>query len=88
MLNALSGGALYVAGAMVLAIVGAVTYLASTGAVDGTLAVGIYTSVLTAVGAITGAHVAGQAVTAAATSSQPGVPAPPTPAAPPAESTL
>jgi hypothetical protein len=77
-LTTLKGGALYVAGAVVLALIGAVTFLAQNGNITGADALVIYVSVLTGVTGITTAHVTGQQV-AGALNTPPPVQAPPEP---------
>ena len=69
MLATLKGGALYVAGAVVLALIGAVTFLAQNGNITG--------SVLTGVTGITTAHVTGQQVAGALNTPPPAPPASP-----------
>ena len=65
MLTTLKGAALWVAGGIVLALIGAVTYLTQNGNIAGADALVIYVSILTGVTGITTAHVTGQQVTAA-----------------------
>jgi hypothetical protein len=73
-LTSLKGAALWVAGGIVLALIGAVTYLTQNGNIAGADALVIYVSVLTGVTGIT--HVTGQQVTAALNTPPP-VPGPP-----------
>lgn len=76
MITTLKGGVLLVVGGLVLAVVGAVTYLASQGTVTGQEALTVYTVVLTGVVGVGTAHAAGQAAANAIAA----------PAAPPASS--
>ena len=64
-LTTLKGSALYVAGAIVLAIIGAATYLAASNTLTGSDWLTIVVPVLTWVVGVTTAHVTGQQVTAA-----------------------
>jgi hypothetical protein len=80
-LTTLSGAALWVAGLIVLAIVGAATYLASQGILSGSDWLVIGSAILASVGIVTTAHVTGQQVTAALQTPPPVQP----PAVPPPE---
>jgi hypothetical protein len=71
-LTSLKGAALWVAGGIVLALIGAVTYLTQNGNIAGSDALVIYVSILTGVTGITTAHVTGQQVTAALNTPPPG----------------
>lgn len=71
MLTALKGGALYVAGGVVLALIGAVTYLTQNGNIAGSDALVIYVSILTGVTGITTAHVTGNQVASALNTAPP-----------------
>jgi hypothetical protein len=84
MLTSLKGAALWVAGGVVLALIGAVTYLTQNGNIAGSDALVIFVSVLTGVTGITTAHVTGQQVTAALQTPPPVQAAATTPTAPPA----
>jgi hypothetical protein len=65
MLDTLKGPALYVAGALVLALIGAATYLSAQGILTGEAWLVIVTPIITGVVGVTSAHVAGtQAVNA------------------------
>lgn len=74
MLSTLTGSALWAALVIILAAIGAVTYLASANDITGTDALTVITAVIVAVTGVTSAHVAGQ--TAAAAFNTP-APAPP-----------
>lgn len=65
MWETLKGAALYVAGAITLAIIGAATYLASQGTLTGQDWLTITVPVLTGVVGVTTAHVAGTQVASA-----------------------
>lgn len=65
MLATLKGAALYVSGAIVLALIGASTYLASQGVLSGSDWLVVGTAVLAGVGIVTGAHVTGAQVASA-----------------------
>jgi len=65
MLTTLKGAALWVAGGIVLALIGATTYLAQAGTITGPDALVIFTPILTGVVGVTTAHVTGNQVTAA-----------------------
>jgi hypothetical protein len=78
MLETLKGAALYVAGAIVLAIVGAATYLASQGTLTGSDWLTIVVPVLTGVVGVTSAHVAGQTAANAFNTPAPVASTPPT----------
>jgi hypothetical protein len=87
MWETLKGSALYVAGATVLAIIGAATYLAQSGVLSGQDWLTIVVPVLTGVVGVTSAHVAGTQVASAINTvpaQAPGVsitpPVPPVPA--------
>ena len=93
MVDSLKGPALYVVGAIILAVIGAVTFLAANGNVSGGDALTVYTGVLTVVAGVGGGVVVGHAVTTAANSSPAGVGStavvpPPTPAADPPAPTV
>lgn len=78
MLETLKGGVLWAVVAIVLAVLGAATYLASQAILSGSDWLVLGTAVLASVGIVTGAHVASQAAIQAGVST---VPAPvPTPA--------
>lgn len=66
MLTTLKGSALVVMGVLVLAIIGAVTYLAQAATLTGSDALTVYTLVLTGVVGVGSAHVSGQAAAQAA----------------------
>lgn len=65
MLSALKGGSLWAALVILLAVIGAVTYLTSAGFVSGSDALTVIVVILTAVTGVTSAHVAGQTAAAA-----------------------
>jgi hypothetical protein len=79
MLTTLKGAALWVAGGLVLAIVGAATYLASQGILSGSDWLVIGTAVLASVGIVTTAHVTGQQVASALVTPPPAGASPPVP---------
>ena len=85
MLTSLKGAALYVAGAIVLAAIGAATYLASRAVLTGSDWLVVVTSVLAGVVGVTSAHVAGQTAAAAINIPPPGPTSPPAPLTVPAE---
>lgn len=60
MFTSLKGASLYVAGGLVLAVVGAATYLASQSVLSGTDWLAVIIPVLTGIVGVTSAHVAGQ----------------------------
>lgn len=76
MLDTLKGPALWAAGIIVLAVVGAVTYLASQGTMSGSDVMSVVILILTGVVGITSAHVASQS---AITAVQTPAPLPPPP---------
>jgi hypothetical protein len=82
MFTSLKGGPLWAALIVVLAAVGAVTYLASAGHISGADALIVITAVVTAVTGVASAHVAGNTAAAAfnTPAPAPGVSAPPVPA--------
>jgi hypothetical protein len=82
MLSSLKGGPLWAALAVLLAVIGSVTYLTSSGLITGSDALTVIVVILTAVTGVTSAHVAGQTAAAAFNTpvSAPGVSAPPGPA--------
>lgn len=82
MLDTLKGNALLAAAVIVLAVIGAVTYLASQSILSGADTLTIITLVLTGVVGVTSAHVAGQTAAAAfnTPTPTPTVPAPTPPA--------
>jgi hypothetical protein len=87
MFTALKGGSLWAALVVLLAIIGSVTYLASSGYISGSDALTVVIAILTAVTGVTSAHVAGQTAAAAfntpaPTSSPPPLPPPAVSAAP------
>lgn len=84
MLATLKGGALWAALTIVLAVVGATTYLASAGDITGTDALTVVTAVLVAVTGVTSAHVAGQTAASAFNTPAPGNGSAPLPSAAPA----
>ena len=84
MLTTLKGGALWAALVIVLAVVGATTYLASSGDITGTDALTVVTAVLVAVTGVTSAHVAGQTAATAFNTPAPGNGSAPLPSATPA----
>lgn len=61
----LKGAALYVAGGLVLAVVGASTYLASQSVLSGSDWLAVITPILAGIVGVTSAHVAGQTAAAA-----------------------
>lgn len=61
MITALKGGVLWAVVLIILAIIGAATYLASQGILSGSDWLVLGTAVLASVGIVTGAHVASQA---------------------------
>lgn len=85
MLTTLKGGPLAAVTVVVLAVLGAVTYLASTGTLTGADVLVVISTLLAAVTGVTAAHVTGQVVASASQSLPPAqqpVPAPlPGPAA-------
>lgn len=83
MITALKGGTLWAVVAIVLAIVGASTYLASQGILSGSDWLVLGTAVLASVGIVTGAHVASQAAVNALNMPPPGSPVPPPSPVPP-----
>lgn len=84
MLTTLKGGALWAALVIILAVIGATTYLASAGDITGTDALTIVTAVLVAVTGVTSAHVAGQTAASAFNTPAPGSGSAPLPSAAPA----
>lgn len=84
MLATLKGGALWAALVIILAAIGATTYLASSGDITGTDALTVITAVVVAVTGVTSAHVAGQTAAAAFNTPAPGNGSAPLPSAPPA----
>jgi hypothetical protein len=82
MLQSLKGGPLWAITAIVLAVIGAVTYLASQGTVSGGDVLNVISLVLVGVIGVTTAHVVGQSTITAGVST---VPAPPVPPGPPTE---
>jgi hypothetical protein len=82
MLSALKGGPLWAALAVLLAVIGAVTYLAASGYVSGSDALTVIIAILTAVTGVTSAHVAGQTAAAAFNTPAPTPPADPPPPPP------
>lgn len=84
----LKGGTLWAVVAVILAILGSVTYLASSGDVTGTDALGVIGAVLVAVTGVTSAHVAGQTAAAAFNTPAPGPNVPPTPPPAPGPTSL
>lgn len=72
MFATLKGAALYVAGGIVVAVIGAATYLTSNGNLTGADWLVIITPILTGVVGITFAHTTGQAVGAALQTPPPG----------------
>lgn len=81
MFTTLTGGALYVAGAIVLAVIGAATYLSSQGVLAGSDWLAIVSPILVGVVGVTSAHVAGQTVARAVNVPPPGSAPPPAPVA-------
>lgn len=82
MLTTLKGAPLYGAVAIVLAVIGAITYLASQNIMSGADVLTVITLILTGVVGITSAHVAGQTASAAFNTPPPAAPLP-SPASPP-----
>lgn len=79
MFAALKGSTLWAALVVILAIIGAVTYLAANGNITGADALIVITAIVTAVTGVTSAHVAGQTAAAAFNTPPPGpVLSPPT----------
>jgi hypothetical protein len=72
MFTALKGGPLWSALAVLLAIIGSITYLASSGYISGSDALTVVIAILTAVTGVTSAHVAGQTAAAAFNTPAPG----------------
>lgn len=85
MITTLKGATLYVVGGIVLAVVGAATYLASQSVLSGSDWLVVISSILAGVVGVTSAHVAGQTAAAAFNMVPPGVQqtAPAQPVAPP-----
>lgn len=79
MLTTLKGGTLWAVVAVILAIVGSATYLASQNILSGGDVLTIFTTLLAAVGIVTGAHVAGQTAASAFNTPAPGQVSPPDP---------
>lgn len=71
MLTTLKGPVLYVVGGLVLAVIGAATYLASQSVLTGSDWLAVITAVLAGVIGVTSAHVAGQTAAAAFNTSPP-----------------
>jgi hypothetical protein len=71
MLQALKGGALWAALAIVLATIGSATYLASQAILSGSDVLAIITPILAGTVGVTTAHVVGQATLAAGVSTMP-----------------
>lgn len=65
MITTLKGATLYVVGGLVLAVVGAATYLASQSVLSGSDWLAVITPVLAGIVGVTSAHVAGQTAAAA-----------------------
>lgn len=82
MLSALKGGTLWAALAIILAVIGAVTYLTANGNITGADALIVITAIVTAVTGVTSAHVAGQTAAAAFNTPPPGPSAYPAAVAP------
>jgi heme A synthase len=81
MLTTLRGSTLWAVTAIVLAVIGAATYLSSQGILSGSDWLVLGTAVLASVGIVTGAHVAAQTAITAVNTPTPGATLPP-PAAP------
>jgi hypothetical protein len=79
MLSTLKGAALWVAGGIVLALIGAATYLASQGTLTGSDWLTIMVPILTGVVGVTSAHVAGQTAANAFNTPAPNPPPAPRP---------
>jgi hypothetical protein len=77
MFTTLKGAALWVAGGIVLAVIGAATYLTSAGDLNGSDWLAIILPILTGVIGVTSAHVAGQTAAAAFNTPSPGGPSSP-----------
>jgi len=80
----LKGAALYVAGVITLALIGAVTFLVADGDLSGSDALIVFTPILTGVVGVTSAHVAGQTAAAAINTPPPVTATMPAPLAQPA----
>lgn len=78
MLTTLKGGTLWAALAIVLAVIGSVTYLASQSILTGADTLTVIVLILTGVVGVTSAHVAGQNAISAGVSTVP-APSPPEP---------
>lgn len=85
MLDTLKGPALYVVGAVIIGIIGAVTALTWNGNLTGSDALVVFTGILTAVTGVGAGVVVGHAVNTAAQQSQSGSPT--SPVVPPATPT-
>lgn len=79
MLATLKGGVLWAVVAVILAVLGAVTYLASQSILSGSDVLTLVTLILTGVVGLTSAHVAGQTAAAAFNTPAPGPNVPPSP---------
>lgn len=76
MFTMLKGSALYVAGGLVLAVVGAATYLASQSVLSGSDWLAVITPILAGIVGVTSAHVAGQTAATAFNTAPPQLPQP------------